>query len=358
MMRIATYVTAIVAVTILASCTQSSPSTPNATTTHGPPKPVTFFQKGVQVNWHTKGDPAYVAKAAKRSVDYAAGLGANSIGITTPIYVDGDKPTTVYAGERTPSPNELGMILDAAKASHLRTMVRPLVDDASVKSKGATDKFRGKIEPVDVPKWFADYARLLDSYVPTLIDHQVDEFVLGTELVSLQNYPEEWQKLYDHVKESGYQGVLSFALNWDDQHTFTMPFETWGVDAYPKTTLDDEATVPQIQDAITGWLNTIPTEIRHDLTFQEVGLAAQISMYKRPWNAGSNALNQVLRPDMQAKWFVAMCNVAKQNNIQGIYYWVIDSNKDPASADPIADPPKSWIGRPAEQVVRDCFATP
>jgi hypothetical protein len=349
------YILAVFAMMLLVGCSQSvswvvpsgAPSVIQTT-----PRPVDFFQQGIQVNWHTKGNPDKVAAAAQRSVDYVVGLGANSIGITVPIAVDGQLPTTVYAGPRTPTPDELGVMLQATSSKHLHTMVRPLIQ---VATSDGTPFFRGKIVPVNVDQWFADYTALLDTFIPKLIEYRVDEFVLGAELVYLQQFPDQWQKLYNHVKVSGYQGKLSFALNWDNFEVSGMPFTAWGVDAYPKTTLGDEATVPQLEQAIMDWYTTIPPGIPQNLVFQEVGLAAQPGAFLTPWVAGADVLTQPLRLDMQARWFEAMCNVAKNTHTRGIYYWVIDSNYDPALAATLWDPAKSWLKRPAEDAIRNCF---
>ncbi|GAA4389541.1 glycoside hydrolase family 113 [Tsukamurella soli] len=313
------------------------------------------FQKGVQVRLDTRGDSTVMNNVAKRSVSYVSGLGANSIGITIPIYVDGDRPTKVYAGPRTATPDGLRILLEYARAKQLRTMVRYIVDDNSVRADGADDAWRKSIAPVNVTKWFTDYQTLIDSYLPTIIGQHVDEFVVGTELGSLNIYPSQWRRLCEHIRQAGYRGLLTYALNWDDHDTARMPFTSWGIDAYPRTSLGDSATVGELRTAIAEWLQTVPRAVRSELTFQEVGISALPNSYKTPWFVSAGPVTQRLRPVMQARWFQAMCDVAKTSSIHGIYYWVVDTNRDPTTANPKTDPPDNWIGRPAENVIRRCF---
>jgi hypothetical protein len=60
--------------------------------------------------------------------------------------------------------------------------------------------------------------------------------------------------------------------------------------------------------------------------------------------------------EIQSKWFTAACRAADESEVQGLYFWMLDSNIDPLDANPADQPPKSFIGRLAETSIRDCFA--
>ena len=74
------------------------------------------FQTGIQLYWHTSGTVSQMGQDAARSLNYIVSLGANSVGITFPIYTDGVEPTRAYAGDATPSRESISIVLAAAKA--------------------------------------------------------------------------------------------------------------------------------------------------------------------------------------------------------------------------------------------------
>jgi hypothetical protein len=45
-----------------------------------------------------------------------------------------------------------------------------------------------------------------------------------------------------------------------------------------------------------------------------------------------------------------------QSGVQGVYFWMLDSNVDPRRANPDDQPPKSFFGRLGEASIEDCFA--
>ena len=77
------------------------------------------FPTGIQLYWHTSGATSQMEQDAARCLNYIVSLGANSVGITFPIYTDGVEPTHVYAGDATPSMESLSIVLAAAKAGAL-----------------------------------------------------------------------------------------------------------------------------------------------------------------------------------------------------------------------------------------------
>jgi hypothetical protein len=86
-----------------------------------------------------------------------------------------------------------------------------------------------------------------------------------------------------------------------------------------------------------------------------VGIPALSGVYRIPWHFGIDG--GPIAEDVQAKWFTAGCQAAKQSSARGVYFWMLDSNIDPLAANPADQPPKSFIGRLAEARIRDCFAS-
>lgn len=308
------------------------------------------FQQGIQVYWHTGTlPPDRLDQRAEEILDYLVSLGANSIGLTFPIYTDGPTPSKVYAGRETPSPSDLSRVVGLARAWGFRVMIRPLIDEANIMT--TPPEWRGSIKPTDVSVWFRSYRRVLAPYVAMAAGKGVEEFVLGAELVSLQREVAEWRRTARMARN--FPGRLSYGMNWDLLEP--VPFvREYGVDMYPALDLDDDATLGQVSRALSRWLGQHPQSFRQRLTIHEVGIAAQRGVYRQPWLWGT-ATGDELRFDIQAKWFAAACDAALRAEVQGIYYWMIDSNVDPRSVDPATSPAADFAKRPAEKAISRCF---
>src|SRR5579883_2667433 len=149
-------------------------------------------QLGVQVYWHTSGSAEDVRTAADRVLNYIVGLGANSVGLTFPIYTDGVHPTRVYTvSGSTPDPASLGIVITEAAARGLRITLRPLIDEANIED--AQGDWRGTIQPVDIGAWFSSYWSVLKPYVQLAQQDSVNGFVVAAELNSLVYQKSQWQ---------------------------------------------------------------------------------------------------------------------------------------------------------------------
>ena len=87
----------------------------------------------MQVYVHTAGGrPA--DQYIESILDYVVTRGANSVAFSFPLYTDGQRPTKVFAGEQTPPPAVLGRMAAAAHQRGLRVMLRPLLDEDSLRT--------------------------------------------------------------------------------------------------------------------------------------------------------------------------------------------------------------------------------
>jgi hypothetical protein len=308
------------------------------------------FQKGIQVYWHINGPDSSLQQTATQDLNYIVGLGANSVGISFPIYTDGATPTRVYVGPETPSVHSLSIVLAAAKARKLRVMLRPLIEETNIKDAG---QWRGTIEPPNSTTWFADYDRLLVVYAQLAQQYGVEELVAATELSSLQSQTAQWTALNEQIQAAGYAGLVSYATNWNK---FTpVPFQALGLDAYVPVYVGDDATIAQLTDALASWFNQLPLSVRQILTVQEIGIPALSGAYTHPWLWGAST--GVINTVVQANWFTAACQAAKATQTVGIYYWMLDSNNDnPLQPDVTRQSSTSWVSRPAEQSIKGCFS--
>ncbi|BCY15623.1 hypothetical protein [Actinoplanes sp. L3-i22] len=327
-------------------------ATPTATT--APPVTTavraTEAQLGVQIYWHGVVGSKPVRANAIRLLDYVAGLGANSVGITFPIYTDGARPSRVYtrAGD-TPTPNDLRIITELAKERGLRVLIRPLIDEVNLAPGGA---WRGSIKPPSVDGWFTSYTQALMPFLIAAQSARADLFVIGSELDSLVVHQEQWRTTVTTMGKI-FKGRLVYADNWGTWETGRpgVPGAEPGLDAYPQLGLPDSASLQQVTAAWSAWLRKRPAELDKTV-FQEVGIAASPGAYEKPTTWPRN--RQKLTPQIQIRWFAGACAAAKSLHMAGIYFWTLDAWADPADA--AGYDVGSFIGR-GDQAIRECFAS-
>jgi hypothetical protein len=313
------------------------------------------FQYGIQVYAHTtSGEPA---DAHLDSIlDYVVARGANSVGFTFPLYTDGLRSTNMHPGPETPSVAAVEGMVRAARSRGLRVMVRPIIDEANLRT--TPGGWRGVLRPTDIAKWFASYTAALVPYLDGAREAGAEEFVLATELTSLQNQGSRWQALRRAAAQH-FDGTLSLAFNWDATDSGLLPKgdsrAAAGLDLYFAVNLDDSATVAQLAGALKAALNTKPAPMRAVMSAQEVGIPAVAGAYKQPWDWGDSS-GAPIAPEIQARWFTAACQAVKESGLNGIYFWMLDSNEDPRQISPAGSRPASFVGRPAESSIESCFS--
>ncbi len=122
-------------------------------------------QLGIQVYWlanKTDSDTVVQLKA-RRIINYAISLGANSIALTFPFYTYGLASDKVYAGLATPSPGHIALFLAEAARSHIRVTLRPILNETVLMAENPI-AWRGMIQPTSTAAWFRSYLKLLLPY--------------------------------------------------------------------------------------------------------------------------------------------------------------------------------------------------
>ena len=310
-------------------------------------------QLGVQIYWvdSPADTDAVVRLKARRVLDHIIGMEANAVSVSFPFYSDEITSSSLRADERTPSPKRLAIVLDEAREAGLRTTLRPLLDEANLIEQD-NKNWRGALAPADRETWFASYRDFLAPYLDMAERARVDTVVIGAELNLIQDDP-RWRPLVDWAR-TRYPGEIGYAANWDayPQALAGVPADAVGIDAYPQLDIDPAAGVAEMAAGWRAWLNDIapPTP---GLLFYEIGAAAETTTLDNP--AVPHRPGTPLDEGVQQRWLAAACQVARERDLAGLYLWKIEFDVDPALADPAADLHDSFLGRPAERAIRDCF---
>jgi hypothetical protein len=316
-------------------------------------------QLGILVYWtanRNDSSDAVIRAKAERIIDYAISLNANSIAVTFPFFTYDLTSDTVYAKpDATPSPGHIAIFLAVAAKAHIRVTLRPVLDEDSLVARNP-QAWRGSINPHDRAAWFWSYRTLLLPYVAAAQAGHAATFVLGTELTSLEGAP-QWSDLVSSLR-SVYSGELAYDQNFDEfaTHAANPPVPTHNVDAYPQFDLPDSASVARLTQSWDAWLGAHPLSLRRELTLSEIGIGAAAGSYQNPW-AWLSPRTAPINTRVQAAWYQAVCNAVSAEQIGGgIYWWEVSFDADPANPGPFESDRMTFLDRPAQQVIQNCFA--
>lgn len=349
----------IAAVLIVAALTWSSPAAaPDPGTLAGPQVAEPWRpgrpELGVQVYWEDNpaDSPQTLRTKARRVLDHVVGLEANAVVVSFPFFSPSITSSRVETDGRTPSPERIGVVLDEIERAGLRATLRPLLDEKQFIEHDSRS-WRGQLTPADRDVWYASYQEFLEPYLVMAQAHGVATVVVGAELNALHGDP-HWAEVVRRAREL-YSGELAYSANWDAYGTALsgVPVDVVGVDAYPKLGLKPTTSQAEVTEAFGRWLDRTAVAGTSKLIVHELGGAAETRMFDDP--AVPHTRGTALDEDIQRRWFTAACDAARERRIAGFYWWRIDFHADPGQADPLLDRHDSFLGRPAERAVRDCF---
>jgi len=299
---------------------------------------------------------AVIRAKARRIINYTISLNANSVALTIPFFTYGLASDTVYAKPKvTPSPRHIAIFMAVAAKAHIRVTLRPVLNENALVARNP-QAWRGSIEPQNRAAWFRSYNKLLLPYAAAAQAGHAATFVLGTELVSLEGAP-QWQGLVRSLR-SVYSGQLTYDQNHDEFGSYTAnpPVPGHNVDAYPQFSLPDSASVARLTSSWEAWLGAHPLSVRRELTLSEIGIDAVAGSYKEPW-AWRNTRTAPINTRVQAAWYQAACNAVSDQQIGGgIYWWEVNFDANPADPGPFKSDRMTFLDRPAQRVIRNCFA--
>ncbi len=312
-------------------------------------------QYGIAIYWENNGnDTDQIVRAkAQKVLDHVVELGANSVSISFSFVMDSAYANAVRMDHPiTPSPARLEIVLDEANKRELRTAVRPMLNERNL-TEDDPDMWRGSIRPANRTKWFASYRDMLVEYAKVAEESKVATFVVGTELNSMESSTNGWRTVATGVK-AVYTGEIDYSANYDRlRKSGPAPGITLSVDAYPPLEVDDSASVSRLVEGWNDWLDdhrgtgTIP-----DLVLAEVAIGARSGAYQEPWSPHAEGS---IKPEIQQRWFDTACQVMRERDLGGIYFWMINLDTDP-KAEPTSTSPMDFLGRPGEQNIARCFA--
>ncbi len=310
-----------------------------AARTAGPP------QRGIDIDWYDGdlGPGNTVANEAPEYVHYAKELGANWLSITFPLFEASRRSSVLVRRSPTPSPADLNILIQDARAAGLSVMLRPLLDSSNLGHS------RVRWTPPNLSRWFASYRRILTPYARMAQQDHVKVFTVGVEFDAFGG-SSLWNGL-DRAIGKVYKGRLAYANNWSH-----LPAGTgYGgsrvrqdVDAYPAFQVPDSTTIAVLTHHWDAW----DSQLRARTVLSEVGIPAQPGMYRHPYEWKSNG---PIARYVQVRWFAAACNAVVDDHLGGIFFWSLPFGSSLTVPSGLANP-GSWAATRGATEIARCFA--
>lgn len=270
--------------------------------------------------------PTIWSTDATNQVQAIKALGANSIGLTFPLYTDSITSNAIYTQStcgtnyQSPSPSQLSTVIKIAEAAKLHVFIRPLLDEVNLQKVNPL-YWRGAIEPTNLTTWFANYLTTLTPYLRVAQSDHVSSFALSTELSSL-NKAANWTKFIAAAHKI-YTGSLVLTDSWaSNSNTVVRSGTSLGIDAYRPVLAATGSWSPA--QLLASWDKTLTSVKIPDIskdTLDEVGIAAKVDAYVAPNGTnGAISLNNMSQVT-QVNWFTMGCAFMKTHKMKGIYYW-------------------------------------
>lgn len=256
---------------------------------------------------------------------------------------------------KTADAKELGRLCDLAKSQGLRIILMPVV----LLDVPRNNEWRGKIVPPnhDWDGWFKRYNDFIQHFAKIAEAHQVDVFMVGSELIKTEVYTDRWRRIIQEVRQN-FRGKLGYSANWDHYQTNKIAF--WNnLDYVSMTTYYELAKGknPPREEVDANWaaikkeIFAFQREVKKPIIFTEVGWCSQDGAAHEGWNYYANQKatdSGLLEQAMLYESFIRTW--AAEPTVGGIIWWEWDST--PGGPGDYGYTPR---GKPAEQVLRQLF---
>jgi hypothetical protein len=293
----------------------------------------------------------------KKSIDQLAAIGADSVLFVIDTRMENGTSSKIYLDMRmTPTPDQLGALIDHAKSKNLRVILMPIV----LLDNPRGNEWRGTLKPESWDDWWASYREMMNHFAWIAEGHHADVLVIGSELVTTESKLDEWTRTIRAVRQT-FKGRLTYSANWD--HYVAIPFwdqlDLISTNCYYELGKDKNVTIPEIKKR---W-----AEIQKDLLgftrkkgkplfFTEVGWCSMANAADAPWDYTQDAVPQ--DDELQRKLYEAFFESWWGNPASGgfmIWEW---SPGEGGKGDKDQQRGYTPENKPAEEVLKQWLAKP
>ena len=311
-------------------------------------------QKGMSFVAWWGGD--YSTQAADQSLAELKQAGPDWISVIVVRYQDTIASTTIQSLPATASDEDLVHVINLAHSMGLKVMLKPHVDLANDPTH-----WRGNIGSVfseaDWTTWFISYKDMIFHYAQLAQTLGVEQFCVGTELVSTEGRAAQWRSVIAGVRAI-FTGPLTFAANPGDESSITWwdALDFIGFDAYYALTDKNDPTLAELKAAwvpLKAVLKGLSDTWGKPVIFPEVGYSSQDGANRHPWQSGlGDPLDLQEQVDLYQALFETFYN---QDWFAGVFWFPWDTN--PLQGGP-CEKGSTPHDKPAEDVIRKWYGAP
>jgi hypothetical protein len=287
----------------------------------------------------------------EQSMDEIADDGADTVLLVLDSRQENGTSSHIYLDMRmTPTPDQLGALIDHAKSRKLRVVLMPIV----LLDNPRGNEWRGTLKPDSWDEWFDSYRDMINHFAWIAQGHGVDVLVVGSELVSTEPYVEQWTRTINKVRET-FKGNLTYSANWD--HYTSLKFwdqlDLIGMNSYYKLGENKDVPEGEIESRWRDIQKNLLSFQSHGgggkpILFLEVGWCSLENAASEPWDYTQQELPA--DNDLQKRLYEGFFNVWYGNpHLGGFMIW----EWPPGPGEEKGYTPK---GKPAEQVMKQWLA--
>jgi hypothetical protein len=269
-----------------------------------------------------------------------------SVGIAWNLFAPANHSNQVLRTRNTLTPANVALLTKIAQSDRLSVLYRPLI-----KVEGPR-QWEGYIAPSETAQWFANYYQAELPYLRLAQKFHIKEFVVGTEIVQLeQSAPaSQWHWFLAKVRKvyNGWVSYASWGRDFYPARQVVPPTAWYGVTAYPDFNLPDSAPVGQLVRAWVRVFRYVPHAVLTRTAIQEIGIPAGNGAYHAPWNWNRPYVHN---QTVQVRWFLSACYAARQLHLRGIYFWNLNLTDNPAKP---AQSPVTFEAKRGAHAIRTC----
>lgn len=284
-----------------------------------------------------------------------ATLGANSVTLCPAAYQEHAGSQSLFLDVRLcPTRETMAEYITTARRLGLRVVLQPVI----LLSNPRGNEWRGRIQPPDWDRWFADYLAVIKHFAHIGQDYGAEVLLVGAELISTETEAHlgRWRKLIAEVRPI-FKGRLAYSSNWDHYHAvkFWDDLDMIGMTTYHKLADKED---PELETLLASWAGikqeVLSFQARYDkpILFTEVGWCSQPGASIEAWNyyRHQKASKVGLREQLRLyKAFMKTWSDVPQ--VGGIIWW--EWTTGDGGLQDYGYTPK---GKPAEQLLRQWFA--
>lgn len=292
---------------------------------------VSSWEKGVTMVPQTQDDLG--SADTFQSLKNLAATGANFVAFEIPYYQNVYNSSVLFAGSDTPTDQALTTAIQEAHSLGMKVQI-------AVYPNSQDTGWRALIDPTNRITWFQNYGAILDHYAAIAQQNNVEQFVLGAELIKLtrddynpQNTP-GWLSVIAGVR-AVYSGKITYFAQWandsslsdfqdeKDAIAFWPELDFVGITEYnnigdasnPQALLQGWATVEQQEDLVD-----FAKKYNKPFLFGEIGYINAPDAGVNPWNWGltSESDDEAAQANLYNAFFTYWNSVPQ---VSGVFLW-------------------------------------